>query len=190
MLNVEQLLSRFDPQTGEIAGVPAVERHLSDLRGCFADAAAYEQALAVDNPLVYTVASVALAGGAGDLNYAVGRLMPGCIGNEFYLTKGHFHAWRDAAEIYLGLSGDGLMLLEDEMTGESRVVPLRPHHVAYVPGHTAHRTVNVGPEPLIYIGVYPARAGHDYDAIARTNFRHLVVEHDGQPVLIPKQGKV
>jgi hypothetical protein len=31
-------LSRFNPATGEIDGVPLVKRRLSDLRGCFADA--------------------------------------------------------------------------------------------------------------------------------------------------------
>jgi glucose-6-phosphate isomerase len=85
--------------------------------------------------------------------------MPGKIGDEYFLTKGHLHAWRPAAEFYFGLSGEGVMLLEDEATGESRLVPLRPHHAVYVPGHTAHRTVNTGAVPLTYLGVYPARPG-------------------------------
>ena len=37
MLPPEKILSRFNPATGEIAGAPVVKRHLSDLRGCFAD---------------------------------------------------------------------------------------------------------------------------------------------------------
>lgn len=56
---------------------------------------------------------------------------------------------------FSGLSGEGVMLLEDEAT-ESRLVPLRPHHAVYVPGHTAHRTMNTGTVPLTYLGVYPA----------------------------------
>ncbi len=110
--------------------------------------------------------------------------MPGKIGREYYLTKGHFHAWRPAAEVYLGLRGHGLMLLEDER--ESRVVPLMPQTAVYVPGHTAHRTINTGDEPLIYLGVYPAGAGHDYAAIAERNFRTVVVEANGQPVLLDR----
>ncbi len=102
------------------------------------------------------------------------------------MTKGHLHAWRPAAEFYFGLSGDGVMLLEDERTGESRLLPLRPHHAVYVPGHTAHRTINTGPAPLTYLGIYPAKAGHDYSAIARKNFRCLVIERDGQPALIER----
>ena len=187
MLNPEKLPSRFDPLTGEIAGAPVTKRHLSDLRGCFADTAAYETALAAGNPLLYSVASVTPADGAGDLHCGIGLIMPGKIGTEFFMTKGHLHSWREAAEFYFGLSGDGMMLLEDEATGESRLIPLRPHHAVYVPGHTAHRTINVGTTPLTYLGVYPAKAGHDYVAIARNNFRCVVVERDGQPVMLERK---
>lgn len=182
----EQLLSRYDPATGEIAGAQPAERRLADLRGCFADADAYAAALARGNPLLYRVASVEPAGGEGDLHYGIGCLMPGRIGDEYFLTKGHLHAWRPAAEFYFGLSGEGVMLLEDEVTGESRIVPLRPHHAVYVLGRTAHRTINTGTTPLTYLGVYPARAGHDYGAIAQRNFRCVVVERDGRPALLPR----
>ena len=79
------------------------------------------------------------------------------------------------------------MLLEDEATGESRIVPLRPNGVVYVPGHTAHRTMNVGRTPLTYLGVYPAKAGHDYSTIAKTNFRCVVVEREGKPAMIERK---
>jgi glucose-6-phosphate isomerase len=189
MLDLPQLLSTFDPTTGGIAGVPATERRLSDLRGCFADAAAYEAALAMDNPLLYRVASVTPAAGPGDLHYGVGRLLPGKIGDEYFMTKGHLHSWRAAAEFYFGLTGEGVMLLQDEATGESRLVPLRPHQAVYVPGHTAHRTVNTGRVPLTYIGVYPAQAGHDYGTIAERNFRMVVVERQGQPAMIARTSR-
>jgi glucose-6-phosphate isomerase, archaeal len=186
MLKTEQILSRFNPGTGEIAGVPVIKRHLSDLRGCFASAAEFEAALSKGDPLIYTVASVTPADGAGDLHYGVGLIMPGKIGKEYFMTKGHLHAWRDAAEIYIGLAGEGVMLLEDEATGESRMVELRPNGVVYVPGRTAHRTMNTGGTPLTYLGVYPAKAGHDYAAIAKHNFHCAVVEHDGKPALVER----
>ncbi len=43
--------------------------------------------------------------------------------------------------------------------------------------------MNTGSEPLVYIGIYPAKAGHDYGAIAERNFRSVVVEKQGQPQL-------
>lgn len=187
MLPEEKLLSRFHPATGEIIGAPLTKRHLSDLRGCFADGTAFETALAKEDRLIYTVATVAPGQSDGDLHYGIGMLLPGKIGDEYFLTKGHLHAWRDAAECYVGLDGKGAMLLEDEATGESRLVPLRPNSVVYVPGRTAHRTINVGPVPLTYLGVYPAKAGHDYEAIAGKNFRCAVVEREGRPAMIERK---
>jgi glucose-6-phosphate isomerase len=187
MLPLEKLVSHYNPVTGEIPGAPVVKRHLSELRGCFADAAAYEAALAAGDRLLYTVAAVEPAGGDGALHYGIGRLMPGKVGDEYLMTKGHLHAWRPAAEFYFGMQGEGVMLLEDEDTGVSRLVPLRPNGAVYVPGHTAHRTMNVGLTPLTYLGVYPAQAGHDYSAIARSNFRCVVVERNGQPVMLERK---
>lgn len=187
MLNPEKLLSRFDPGAGTIEGASTtVQRHLRDLQGCFLDRAAFDRALSAGNPLVYSVASIEPAGGEGDLHCGLGRLMPGRIGDEYYMTKGHLHAWRAAAEIYLGLTGDGVMLLEDEATGASRMVELRPQSVVYVPGHTAHRTINTGSVPLTYLGIYPAQAGHDYAAIADQKFRCMIVARNGRPTLVER----
>lgn len=185
-LALRWLTSRFDAATGIIDGAPLVQRRLADLRGCFADARAFEAALAGGNPLIYSVASVEPASGAGDLHYGVGVVQPGRIGDEYFLTKGHLHRWREAAEFYFGLAGEGAMLLEDEHTGASRLVTLRAGEAVYVPGHTAHRTINTGAAPLAYVGVYPAAAGHDYGAIAKSNFRCVVVERDGRPALLER----
>lgn len=187
--DVSQLLSRFDPRSGAIDDQPRVERRLIDLRGCFRDARAYDRALERDNPLVYSVASVEPANGQGDLHYGLGVLQPGLIGDEYFLTKGHMHTWRDAAEVYIGLAGKGAMLLEDEAGGGSRMVLLQQNAVVYVPGNTVHRTINTGDEPLVYLGVYPARAGHDYAVIARRNFRSVVVKRDGQPSMMPREAR-
>ena len=187
MFTTERILSQFNPVTGEIPGARIVKRHLHDLRGCFADAAAFDSAAAAGNPLVYSVAAVEPADGPGDLHYGVGLLMPGKIGDEFFMTKGHLHSWPEAAEFYIGLTGEGMMLLQDEAGGRSRIAALRPHQVVYVPGHTAHRTVNTGASPLTYIGVYPAKAGHDYASIAEKNFRCVVVERNGHPVMLARE---
>ena len=186
-MNPAALLAQLDLETGTIAGSALSARHLSSLAGCFADSAAYAAAIAAGDPPIYSVASVEPAGGAGDLHYGLGTLQPGRVGAEYYMTKGHLHAWRPAAEVYIGLRGAGAMLLEDERSGESALVPLVPQGVVYVPGWVAHRTINTGDAPLVYLGVYPARAGHDYGAIAARNFRHVVVERDGRPALVERQ---
>ena len=176
----------FGLDPANIAGRPRVERRLSDLRGCFLDTDAYDAALSSGDPVIYAVSSVEPATGDGQLHFGLGVLFPGKIGDEFYLTKGHLHSHRPAAEVYIGLAGEGAMLLEDEATGESRLVPLKKNSAVYVPGHTAHRTGNTGREPLVYIGVYPSDAGHDYATIAQRNFKHVVIEREGAPLMIER----
>ncbi len=186
-LTLEQF-SQFEAQSGVITGAPTptVARHLSDLQGVFADEAAYTAALAQGNPLIYTVTNIEPAQGEGALHYALGMLRPGRVGQEYYLTKGHFHAWRPAAEVYLGLQGEGVLLLEDETGRESKLLPLLPNSIVYVPGFTAHRTINTGEIPLTYLGIYPANAGHDYQAIAQRNFQKVVVALTDKPTLLDR----
>lgn len=184
MLAVEPL--RFDAQTGEIEGRTATLRHLGDLTGCFANPVAYQQALAVANPLLYRVTQIEAAQEEGDLHYGLAILYPGKVGNEYYMTKGHLHAWRPAAELYIGLAGRGLMLLEEEGSGECRAVPLEANRTVYVPGYTAHRTINIGKEPLVYWGILSSRAGHDYGSIGQRNFRKIVVEVEGRPTVMER----
>ena len=61
------------------------------------------------------------------------------------------------------------------------------HGIVYVPGFVAHRTINVGDEPLVYVGIYPAKAGHDYGAIAKRNFNEVVIRVDGKPEAMKRE---
>lgn len=171
----------IDIDRGVLDGGSLVERRLSDLRGCFADHAALEARLRDDDPIVYTVSALEPGADDGDLHLGLGVLMPGRVGDEYHLTKGHYHSWREAGEYYIGLRGTGGLLLEDA-EGLQRFVPFGEGDIVYVPGATAHRTVNTGDEPLVYLGVYSAKAGHDYAALAAENFRQVVVVgRDGAP---------
>lgn len=186
MPTTPELLAAIDWERLTLTDRPQVVRRLSNLRGSFADPAAYEAALAQGDPLLYTVASLDTFNGDGQLHIGLGVLHPGKVGDEYYLTKGHLHSTREAAEAYICLRGSGLMLLEDERSGECRAVPLDASHSVYVPGYTAHRTVNTGDVPLVYFGVYPSNAGHDYGALAESNFQQVVVCRDGQPVVLKR----
>lgn len=177
---------RFDPATGVIEGRPATVRHLSDLAGAFANPAACQAALAVANPVIYRATQVEEGADEGDIHYGLAIIYPGKVGDEYHLTKGHIHAWRPAAEVYIGLAGRGLMLLEDERTGECTAIPLERNSTVYVPGYAAHRTINIGDEPLVYWGVLSSRAGHDYGTIGKRNFSKVVVEIDGQPTVMDR----
>jgi len=176
---------QFDPTNATILGRLPTERRLSDVQNIFADQPAC-QGLLASNPLLYSVTQVEDHNGEGDIHYGLGIVMPGKVGREYFMTKGHLHAWRPAAEVYIGLRGRGMMLLEDERTGECRAAPLEANSTVYVPGHTAHRTINVGAEPLVYWGVLSSAAGHDYGTVAERNFRLVVVEKNGQPVAMER----
>jgi len=183
-------LIQFDPDNPNIPDASLSVRYLSDMAGYFADEAAYQKALAEGDPVLYQVYSITPAQGEGDLNYGFGILMPGQVGAEYYLTKGHLHSWRAAAEIYISLSGEGFMLLEDEATRESRLIPFLKNSIIYVPGHTAHRTINTGTKKLTYIGIYPANAGHDYGFVKERGFDHILVSINGEPELSKRQAFV
>lgn len=177
---------QFDPFTGVITGRAPTSRHLSDVSASFADRQACARMLA-ENPLIYQVTQVEDHHGEGQIHYGIGIISPGKVGREYFMTKGHFHEWRPAAEVYIGLRGRGMMLLEDERTGECHAVPLEANSTVYVPGYAAHRTVNVGDEPLIYWGILSSAAGHDYGTVGERNFRKVIVEQDGEPVVMDRE---
>jgi glucose-6-phosphate isomerase len=177
---------RFDAATAALEGRTEHQRRLSSLRGCYADSAAYEAALTAGDPVMYGTSGVEDIEGDGQLHYVIAALYPGKVGDEYSLTKGHLHAWRPAAEVYIGLRGEGIMLLQDEESGECKALPLSAEHVVYVPGHTAHRTINTGSEPLVYWGVLSSAAGHDYGSVVDRNFNLVVVEHEGRPQVLPR----
>ena len=99
------------------------------------------------------------------------------------MPKGHFHTILDTSEIYYGLSGRGMMLME---TPEGQVdwKEIGPGEALYVPGRWAHRSINTGTEPLVMFFVYRGDAGHDYGTIEEKGYRKLVVERDGRPAVI------
>jgi len=173
----------YDATNGTIQGGVRLERRLSELKGIWVDGDAYRETLLSGDPLVYSVETIEPAYGEGALHYGVGRIEPGRVGNEYFMTRGHLHEWRPAAEVYTALEGCGLMVLENEVTGDTRVVRFNANDIVYVPGYTAHRTINVGDVPLVYMGVYPAMAGHDYGAIAQRNFRLVIADVAGVPTV-------
>jgi glucose-6-phosphate isomerase len=148
-------------------------RRLSDLAGYFADEAAYQARLATADPALYTVYSTERPAVAGDLISGITLLHPGRIGDEYFMTKGHFHAVLATAEVYYCLRGTGVMVLESP-AGESHVAPFPTGSVIHIPPCWAHRTVNVGDDDLLFFWVCPADAGHDYGTIAERGFRERI----------------
>jgi glucose-6-phosphate isomerase len=170
-----------------------VQRYLSRLTGMFYDREAAERRLAEHGDvLLYEVYEKKIPEVDGELQFCSSITRPGKIGEEYFMTKGHFHARRDTAEIYYCLRGHGYMLMETEDGSEYELGEMRPGRTVYVPPCWAHRSINVGQEPLISLPVYPGDAGHDYGSIETAGFRHVVVERDGRPTVIenPRYGRM
>jgi glucose-6-phosphate isomerase len=154
------------------------EKYLADLTGLYRNEPSYEEALASDDGSpVYWVESSTVERGLGALTIGISVLLPGNIGDEFAMTRGHLHKVAEEAEMYYGLSGEGVMLLET-LDGRSRAVPISAGVLVHVPGGWLHRSVNVGTERLTTIFCYATDAGQDYDIIERAGgMKQLVVSH-------------
>ena len=186
MKDITQPFSRMiDLVSGRIPGIPEVmSRRLSDMRGWFADANA-EAALIGRNPLIYEVHYGYNAPSIeGQLGFCTTIIYPGKIGEEYYMTKGHYHGKADRAEIYYCLQGEGDLLLQTR-DGATNVQHMIPGVIAYIPAYHAHRTINTGAENFVFLSVYPADSGYDYASIAERGFASLMVERDGKPKLVP-----
>ena len=172
---------RIAPATGDLGGATGrYEKRLADLAGLYADAAAFEAAMAADaERVVYRVEEVRPAAATGDLVFGTTFMEPGRIGEEFHLTRGHVHARANRPETYRGESGEGVLLLESP-EGEARVVPIGPRVTVYVPPLWIHRSVNTGSEPLVMSFCYPSDAGQDYGVIARSGGMALCIVVGGK----------
>lgn len=160
-------------------GSERYEKHLPDLAGVYRDDAAYAEAVARDGgEPVYWVESSTPETGRGALTIGLSVLRPGRIGDEFAMTRGHLHAQAEFAELYYGVAGSGVMLLES-VEGESRALPITPGVVVHVPGGWIHRSVNVGDDTLVTLFTYATEAGQDYGIIAEAGGMRQLVVADG-----------
>jgi glucose-6-phosphate isomerase len=156
-----------------------VVRRASSMRGHYADAEALERLVAAGDPVHYEVAEKKIPEERGQLQYCISTTHPGTVGEEYFMTKGHYHAVPDTAEIYLCLRGQGYMLMK---TAEGQCVweQFLPGRLVYVPPYWAHRSVNTGPEPLVSFCVYPGDAGHNYGDIEKEGFPVRIVKRGGK----------
>ncbi len=160
-----------------------IRRTLSSMRGQYHDTAAYDALAAEEDALLYEVYELARPHEAGELLHGISIVHPGQVGDEYYMTKGHFHTVLETAEIYVCLSGQGMMVMETP-EGDWAVEALAAGRVLYVPPRWAHRSVNTGDDDLITFFAYPGHAGHDYGTIEQQGFRKLVVARDGRPEIV------
>lgn len=111
---------------------------------------------------------------------------PGQVGDEYFMTHGHFHRRRDRTEYYGTVEGEGALILmsEDRATRMERMSPGSLH---FIPPHTAHRVANSGNVALRFVACWPADAGHDYESIRQSGFGARLLNLAQKPVLVQNE---
>lgn len=178
----------LDLATGIIAGerVKQGGRKLSDMLAMFGDAAAAHAMLERgDDPPIYdTYTWPGIDGAPADqMLYATTVLHPGRVGDEYFMTRGHFHVRPERGEFTVTLGGSGALVLMDR-DRHTRVEWMQPGSIHMIDGRLAHRVANVGPDPLTFLVCWQDDCGHDYAAIAERGYSARVREVDGKPTLV------
>ena len=185
MFKVEPYSTILDLKTTTLKSFnKKVEVRLSDLKDFFNDQEVVNNILSKPrNPIIYEYYENSQPEVEGHLNFGVTIINPGKIGKEYYLTRGHYHAKEGTAEIYIGLKGEGIMIMQKK-DGQAIYLSIKRGSIIYVPPYWAHRTINVGKRKLSLLYIYPADAGHDYEIIKQKGFAKIVIEEKGQPKII------
>jgi glucose-6-phosphate isomerase, archaeal len=180
-----QVMLDFD--TGSLTPyTESFERRLSDMAGAYEDQGAVAGLLSAgQDPVIYTGYDADVPHAPDHLPFRTTIIRPGVIGSEFFMTKGHHHR-RDTAEVYVAMSGSGLMIMETR-DGDFSWAELVPSAAVYVPPGWAHRTVNTANTPLVFLAAYPGDAGHDYESIERQGFSRRVHSRGGGYELRPAE---
>lgn len=179
--NMPSLIFTNDRLIGE--EVVKTSRYIGDLCGIFKEEKI--RAAIPSDTLVYEVYShlPVEEGSSGSLYFGLTRLFPGKVGQEYYMTKGHFHAEENTAEYYWGVKGEGILVLMDPRR-HIRTERMFPGSLHYIPGGVAHRVANTGTEVLTFAACWPSNAGHDYEKIRLHGFSARVMDVNGIPQLI------
>ncbi|MEO6705292.1 MAG: glucose-6-phosphate isomerase family protein [Ginsengibacter sp.] len=170
---------------GQLSGSEVIHKvkNLIELDGIFEDQAAFQN---MDgNQSAYEVDAwfPVKSGTEGGLFFGLTHLYPGMVGDEYFMTKGHFHSVENRAEYYWGIEGEGILLLMDKKRN-TRAEYMSPGSLHYIPGVTAHRVVNTGTFMLRFGACWPSDAGYNYDAIIREGFSKRVKQINSKPTLI------
>lgn len=183
-MNVPATVTPFDLQTGLASTREPLRRRLSSMADMYHDSAAARAQLQEGDLLLYEFYDMGVPETSGDVAYGTSIVYPGKVGDEYHMTKGHFHTILDTAEIYFCLSGQGYMLMENP-EGDVQWAEFVPGQAVYVPRRYAHRSINTSSaQPLITFFAFPGDAGHDYGTIEEKGFRKLCVERDGAPTFV------
>lgn len=176
----------MNPLDGALKGQQVIEsrKTIADLAHFFEDEPS-RSAMPQDRTIYEVQAYLPVAENTeGGLFFGRTIIHPGKVGDEYFMTKGHFHQKSDREEYYWCLRGEGMLILMDRQR-RAWAERMSPGSLHYIPGHTAHRTANTSAaEPLIFGACWPADAGHDYEEIRTNGFSARLKEVAGEVELL------
>lgn len=175
----------LDFATGKYTDLPPQSlRTLADLAPIFAVPHAIDE---MDrNTVVYEIhGSPAEVEGPARLLYATTVLHPGRVGNEYFMTRGHFHTDTSRGEFMVTLQGEGALVLMDR-DRKTWLEPMSIGSTHDIDGRFAHRVVNTGATPLVFLVVWMSDCGHDYESIKDKGFGARLFAGDNGPELAPQ----
>lgn len=181
---------QIDITTGEFSPCPEmVDRKVSDLAVMFYNQEVVNGIISSGDRLVYQIRYYPFITSNSDMALGTTIIFPGKVGDEFHMTKGHFHESDNQPEIYYCVQGEGLLQLENR-EGDYHAVPWKAGTITHIPPQYAHRVVNTGSIPLVFVASFHVAAGHDYQQVEAQGFKYVLVEREGKVIEIsnPRRG--
>ncbi len=171
-----------------LAGAQAGVNKLSQVRGYFADPLEVSRILQHADPIIYEFTALRKYDENAGLSLGITVIYPGKVGDEFYMTKGHFHARsHDGDEVYYIREGNGRLLLLSHAE-QVKVLEMSAGSILYIPAGWGHRTVNVGQDKLVFLSVWPSSTEYDYQSIVDNGgFPRRIVERDNKILAVDNQ---
>jgi glucose-6-phosphate isomerase len=167
----------LDWSTGRFAGqLPQTRRTLSDLATIFKSVLDED----LDRVVYETFGCGPEVEGSPKLLYATTVLQSGSVNGEFFMTRGHFHERPDRGELMFTMQGSGKLVLMDR-DRKTWTEEMAIGSVHDIDGTFAHRVVNTGSEPLVFLVAWMSDCGHDYASIAESGFGERFYESGTMP---------
>jgi len=161
------------------------EKKIKDLKNVFSNK---KSASNMDQEqIVYQIqAHISVEDGTlGGLYLGTTIIYPGKVGDEYFMTHGHYHSMENRSEYYWGIQGEGVLIImnrKGDLYGEK----MFPGSLHYIGAYTAHRVANTGNSKLIFAASWPSDAGHNYDEIRTKGFGAILIDDSGNPKLVKK----
>ena len=169
----------LDLQSGIFEGeAPQSRRTLGELAPIFA-----APAQDADDLVYETHGCPGEVEGAPRLLYATTIIQPGAVGDEFFMTRGHFHSNPERGELMFTLRGQGALILMDRER-QTWMESMEPGSTHDIDGRYAHRVANTGDELLVFLVAWMSDCGHDYESIREFGFGKRLCDVNGMPTLV------